>query len=212
MKRHATMTIDEVMNAQPVMPVITVTRVEQAAPLAETLIAAGLAVMEVTLRTEAALEAIREMAAVPGAVVGVGTVLSAQQADAAARAGARFVVTPGLSRATAAAVRYNGVPLLAGVMTPSEVMRGLDLGLTRFKFFPAEPAGGVAMLTSLQGPFPEVRFCPTGGISAARAPDYLKLANVACVGGGWVTPAKLLEAGDWKGIGALAHQAASLRG
>lgn len=205
------MTVDELMAIQPVIPVITIERVDDAARLAETLVAAGLPVLEVTLRTPAAIACIEEMSSVPGAIVGAGTVLNAESLDRAREAGAAFIVTPGLSESTVTAADASGIPILPGVATATELMAGLDLGLTRFKFFPAEQAGGRAMLDALKGPFGHVRFCPTGGITLELARDYLTRLNVACVGGGWLTPKKLIDARDWGGIAALAREAAALK-
>jgi 2-dehydro-3-deoxyphosphogluconate aldolase/(4S)-4-hydroxy-2-oxoglutarate aldolase len=206
-----TMTVDNLMAVQPVIPVITIERVEDAIPLATALAGNGLRVLEVTLRTAAALDCIREMAKVPNAIVGAGTILSASDVTHAHKAGATFIVTPGLSTATVTASREAGIPILPGVATATELMAGLDLGLTRFKFFPAEQAGGRAMLDALRGPFGPVKFCPTGGITLDLAREYLKRPNVACVGGGWVCPTKLIDAKKWDEIGALAREAASLQ-
>lgn len=204
------MTVDELMAVQPVIPVITVERVEDAIPLAGALAGNGLRVLEVTLRTPAALTCIREMTKVAGAIVGAGTVLTANDVMLAREAGATFIVTPGLSAATVAAAREADIPILPGIATATELMQGLDLGLTRFKFFPAEQAGGRAMLDAFRGPFGAVRFCPTGGISLELARDYLKRPNVGCVGGGWVCPTKLIDAKKWDEIGKLAKEAAAL--
>ncbi len=205
-----TMTVDELMAIQPVIPVITIERVDDAIPLATALASNGLRVLEVTLRSSAALACIREMAMVPNSIVGAGTILSATDVNRAHEAGATFIVTPGLSGATIAASREVGIPILPGVATATELMAGLDHGVTRFKFFPAEQAGGRAMLDALRGPFGQVKFCPTGGISLDLARDYLKRPNVACVGGGWVCPPKLIDAKKWDEIGALAREAAAL--
>lgn len=204
------MTVDELMAVQPVIPVITVERVEDAIPLASALAGNGLRVLEVTLRTRAALACIREMTKVSGAIVGAGTVLTSNDVMLAREAGATFIVTPGLSAATVAAARESDIPILAGIATATELMQGLDLGLNRFKFFPAEQAGGRAMLDAFRGPFGAVKFCPTGGISLELARDYLKRPNVGCVGGGWVCPTKLIDAKKWDEIGALAKEAAAL--
>jgi 2-dehydro-3-deoxyphosphogluconate aldolase/(4S)-4-hydroxy-2-oxoglutarate aldolase len=205
------MTVDELMAKQPVIPVLTVDKAESAANLAEVLVGAGLPVLEVTLRTAAAIDCIRLMAKVKGSIVGAGTVLNVKDLDAAVGAGAQFIVTPGLSEATVAAAKRAAAPVLPGVATASEIMMGLDLGLDRFKFFPAEQAGGRAMLDALRGPFGKVRFCPTGGITLELARDYLTRPNVACVGGGWVAPAKLVEGRKWDEIGKLAREAAALK-
>ncbi len=204
------LSVDAVMALSPVIPVITIERVEDAAPLAGALVAGGLRALEVTLRTPAALDAIRAMADAEGAVVGAGTCLSANDVMLAVEAGARFIVTPGLSAATVAAAREANVPILPGVATASELMEGLDLGLDRFKFFPAEQAGGMAMLKALAGPFGKVRFCPTGGITLELARQYLKLSNVGCVGGGWVCPKKMIDEADWPTITQFARESAAL--
>jgi 2-dehydro-3-deoxyphosphogluconate aldolase/(4S)-4-hydroxy-2-oxoglutarate aldolase len=204
------MTVDELMAVQPVIPVITIDRVGDAVPLATALAGAGLRVLEVTLRTPAALDCIREMSQVSGAIVGAGTVLNANDVARAREAGATFIVTPGLSAATVAASREAGIPILPGIATATELMAGLDLGVTRFKFFPAEQAGGRAMLDAFRGPFGQVKFCPTGGISLDLARDYLKRPNVGCVGGGWVCPAKLVDTKKWDEISVLAKEAATL--
>jgi len=202
-------TIDEVMAAGPVIPVLVIARAEDAVPLARALLAGGVRTLEVTLRTPAALDAIRRIAAeVEGALVGAGTVLNPKDLDAAREAGATFAVSPGLTDALARAVA--GFPLLPGVATGSEIMRGLEHGLTRFKFFPAETSGGAAAVKAFAGPFAAVRFCPTGGISLANARDYLSLPNVACVGGSWLAPAEAVRDGDWGRIEALAREAAVL--
>lgn len=204
------MTVDDLMAVQPVIPVITIERVDDAIPLATALAGAGLRVLEVTLRTAAALDCIREMATVPGAIVGAGTVLSAHDVGLARAAGATFIVTPGLSSVTVGASRDAGIAILPGIATATELMAGLDLGVTRFKFFPAEQAGGRAMLDAFRGPFGHVKFCPTGGITLDLARDYLKRPNVGCVGGGWVCPPKLIDARKWDEIAALAREAAGL--
>jgi 2-dehydro-3-deoxyphosphogluconate aldolase/(4S)-4-hydroxy-2-oxoglutarate aldolase len=201
------MTIDEIMRAAPVIPVLVLDGDEDWAKLAETFVAAGLPVLEVTLRTSGALDAIRRMSNVPGAVVGAGTVLNQRQVDEAAEAGARFIVSPGLTEPLKKAVQRSGVPFLPGVATAGDIMRGLDLGLERFKFFPAEASGGIAALKALSGPFAKVRFCPTGGIGADTAADWLALETVLCVGGSW-----LYKQGDDMGLVAKrASAAAGLR-
>lgn len=204
------MTVDDLMAVQPVIPVITIEHVEDAVPLANALVSGRLSVLEVTLRTGAALDAIRAMSKVEGAVVGAGTVLTSNDVMLAREAGATFIVTPGLSASAVAAAREAVIPILPGVATATELMTGLDLGINRFKFFPAEQAGGRAMLDALRGPFGQVKFCPTGGITLDLARDYLKRPNVACVGGGWVCPAKLIAAKKWDEITALAKEAAAL--
>lgn len=203
--------IAELMRLGPVIPVLTIERSDDAAPLARALAAGGLHVLEVTLRTPVALEIIARLAwEVPEVIVGAGTVLNADDFERAIQAGSRFVVTPGLTKRLIKAAAQSDVPLLPGVATASELMRGLDAGLTHFKFFPAETSGGVAALKALHGPFAAARFCPTGGITAELAPDYLALPNVLCVGGGWVAPADVIAAGDWEKITALAGAAAAL--
>ncbi|MEU6539000.1 bifunctional 4-hydroxy-2-oxoglutarate aldolase/2-dehydro-3-deoxy-phosphogluconate aldolase [Streptomyces sp. NPDC047000] len=195
----------------PVLPVVVLEDATAAVPLARTLVSCGLTAIEVTLRTPAALEAVRAIAAeVPDAVVGAGTVLTTAQADAAVAAGARFLVSPGSTDLLVAAMRDTGVPFLPGVATASEAVTLLEQGITDMKFFPAQAAGGAAYLRALASPLPQVRFCPTGGITAANAPSYLSLPNVACVGGSWMLPAAAVQAGDWTTVAALARDAASL--
>lgn len=203
-------TMDALMRRSPVIPVLIVEDPAQAQPLARALVARGYPVLEVTLRTAAALEVIAEMAKVEGAIVGAGTVLNARALDASLAAGARFIVSPGLTEPLAAAARASSVPFLPGVATAADIMRGFDLGLDRFKFFPAENYGGVATLKAFAGPFPQVRFCPTGGITEASAPSYLALPNVACVGGTFVTPKTAVDTGDWTSITELARRASAL--
>ena len=180
------MTIDAILDMAPVIPVLVLDGSHDPAELATTLVAAGLPVIEVTLRTPSAFDAIRVMAGVPGAVVGAGTVLDERQLDQALGAGARFIVSPGLTDRLARAAK--DVPFLPGVATASDIMRGRDLGLASFKFFPAEAAGGIAALKALSAPFAGARFCPTGGITAETAPAWLGLDSVACVGGSWIVP------------------------
>ena len=194
----------------PVIPVLVITDLSHARPLAEALVAGGLPVLEVTLRTPVALAAIAAMSEVPGAVVGAGTVLTAANMRDAKQAGAQFAVSPGATAALIDAARAEEVPLLPGAQTCSEVMALLEQGYSVQKFFPAEAIGGAEALKSIAGPLPQVTFCPTGGITPARAPDYLRLANVACVGGSWVAPVKAMQAGDWTAITALARDAAAL--
>lgn len=176
------------MRLAPVVPVLVIDDVAHARPIAEALVAGGLYALEVTLRTPAALEAIAEMAKVDGAVVGAGTVLDERQLDAALDAGARFIVSPGLTEALGRAAIKRRAAFLPGIATASDLMRGLDLGLTHFKFFPAEANGGVPALKALSGPFGNVRFCPTGGVTLANAGDWLALDTVLCVGGTWLVP------------------------
>jgi len=196
----------------PVIPVIVLDDARHAVPLARACVAGGVTVLEVTLRTAAGLESIRRIAAeVPEAWVGAGTVTSVGDVARVAAAGARFVVSPGFDRAIAAASRDHGLPMMPGVMTPSEVMAAMAEGLSVLKFFPAAPAGGVAMLRALAGPFPGIRFCPTGGIDARVAPDYLALPNVMAVGGSWLTPPGAIAREDWAAVTTLARAAASMR-
>ncbi|MGH8176441.1 MAG: bifunctional 4-hydroxy-2-oxoglutarate aldolase/2-dehydro-3-deoxy-phosphogluconate aldolase [Steroidobacter sp.] len=205
------MNIRSVLALAPVIPVLTIEHVDHAVPLARALCAGGLRVLEVTLRTPACLPAIEAMRkAVADAIVGVGTLTRADDFVAAGNAGAQFGVSPGLTTELANAARSAKFPLLPGVMTPSELIAGLGWGFDTFKLFPAQQAGGVNMLKAFAGPFPEVVFCPTGGITRASAPEYLALRNVACVGGSWITPADVVKAGDWQAIEKLARDAASL--
>jgi 2-dehydro-3-deoxyphosphogluconate aldolase/(4S)-4-hydroxy-2-oxoglutarate aldolase len=204
--------IREIVALAPVIPVLTITELETAVPLARALAAGGLRVLEITLRTPVALAAIEAMRqAIPDAIVGVGTLTRAVDFAAAGRVGAQFGVTPGLTPELAAASRGARFPLLPGVMTPTELITARAAGFNVLKLFPAQQAGGVGMLQALGAPFPDVLFCPTGGITRATAPEYLALPNVVCVGGSWVAPKAMLAAGDWSGIEALARDAASLR-
>jgi 2-dehydro-3-deoxyphosphogluconate aldolase/(4S)-4-hydroxy-2-oxoglutarate aldolase len=206
------MTVLELMRSGPVIPVIVIDRVDDAVPLAKALVAGGVRVLEVTLRTAAALAAIRAIAhEVEGAIVGVGTITNAEDFTRSIAAGARFGVSPGLTPALVAAARDSGLPLLPGVMTPSDVIAARAAGFTALKLFPAQQAGGLGMLKAMGGPFPDVTFCPTGGITAATAPEYLALPNVACVGGSWLTPRDRIAAGDWTAITTLAREATGLR-
>jgi 2-dehydro-3-deoxyphosphogluconate aldolase / (4S)-4-hydroxy-2-oxoglutarate aldolase len=202
------MTIDKIMGLAPVIPVLVVDDVAHAIPLARALVAGGLPVLEVTLRTPAALDVIAAMATVPGAVVGAGTVLSPQDLALAADAGARFIVSPGLSEPLGAAARASGLPFLPGVATASDIIRALDQGFNRLKFFPATANGGLPALKAMASVFGAVRFCPTGGITEASAPDWLAEPAVACVGGSWI--AKRGET-DWAAITARAQAAAALK-
>lgn len=192
-----------------VVPVVVVDDAQCAAPLRDALVAGGLGCAEVTLRTPAALDALRRMADDPDFVVGAGTVLDRQQVDDAVAAGARFVVSPGLSEAVVQRCRELDVPVVPGAVTATEVMRALDLGLTDLKFFPAEAAGGAAAVAALKGPFPEVRFMPTGGIRVENVARYHACGNVAAVGGTWIAPADLQAAGNWAAIAARAADAAA---
>jgi 2-dehydro-3-deoxyphosphogluconate aldolase/(4S)-4-hydroxy-2-oxoglutarate aldolase len=203
--------IRDVLALAPVIPVLTVEKLAHAAPLAKALCAGGLKVLEITLRTDVALDVIAAMrAAVPDAVVGAGTLVRPQDFKRADAAGAQFAVTPGLTPELADAARNVGYPLLPGIMTPSEILQALHFGYDTLKFFPAQQAGGIAMLQAFGGPFANVAFCPTGGISRESAPAFLQLPNVLCVGGSWVAPKALLDKGDWAGIEALARDAAGL--
>lgn len=206
------MNIRDIMRASPVMPVIVIDRLEDAVPLAQALVAGGIRVLEVTLRTAAALESIQAIAAaVPDAIVGVGTVTKPEQFAQVKAAGARFAVTPGLTDELAEAAKAAGIPLLPGVMTPSEVIAALAHGFDAMKLFPAEQAGGLGMLKALGGPFANVLFCPTGGVTLESAPKFLALPNVACVGGSWLVPKDKVAAGEWHVVTQLAREAAALK-
>lgn len=201
-----------VLDLAPVIPVVVLDDAADAVPLARALVTGGLPAIEVTLRTPAALDAIRAIAAeVPDAVIGAGTVINAAAVADATAAGARFLVSPGWTPALLGAMRDSGVPFLPGVSTASEVVALLEHGVTEMKFFPAEAAGGTAYLTSLASPLPRARFCPTGGITPESAPRYLSLPNVGCVGGTWMLPADALAAKDWDRVEALAREASTLR-
>lgn len=197
------MTIDDIMRAAPVIPVLVLEGEQDWAALAATFVAAGLPVLEVTLRTPAALGAIRAMASVPGAIVGAGTVLDERQLDQAIEAGSQFIVSPGLTETLGKAAVATGVPFLPGIANAGDIMRGMELGLDRFKFFPAEASGGIAALKALSGPFGDARFCPTGGIKQDSAANWLALPSVLCVGGSW-----FLSSND---VAASARAAAALR-
>ncbi|GEP04640.1 bifunctional 4-hydroxy-2-oxoglutarate aldolase/2-dehydro-3-deoxy-phosphogluconate aldolase [Methylobacterium oxalidis] len=200
--------IDALMRSVPVIPVLVVEDAAHAEPIAEALVGGGLTALEVTLRTPAALDVIRAMSRVEGAVVGAGTVLNVRDLDAAMEAGARFIVSPGLTAPLTEAAIERGIPYLPGVANAADIMRGLDHGLSRFKFFPAEAAGGIKALKALASPFGQVRFCPTGGITEASAPEWLALEPVLCVGGSWVVPA---GAPDVSAIRRAAEGASRLR-
>ncbi|MGW4107613.1 bifunctional 4-hydroxy-2-oxoglutarate aldolase/2-dehydro-3-deoxy-phosphogluconate aldolase [Streptomyces sp. NPDC004976] len=201
-----------VLDLAPVLPVVVIEDAADAVPLARALVAGGLPAIEVTLRTPAALDAIRAIAgAVPEAVVGAGTVITPEQVGEAVAAGARFLVSPGWTDVLLEAMRASGVPYLPGVSTVSEVVALLERGVREMKFFPAQAAGGTAYLRSLAGPLPQARFCPTGGVGPDTAPDYLALPNVSCVGGSWMLPADAVAARDWARIEGLARQASELR-
>ncbi|WP_284124497.1 bifunctional 4-hydroxy-2-oxoglutarate aldolase/2-dehydro-3-deoxy-phosphogluconate aldolase [Parerythrobacter aestuarii] len=199
--------IEDIMRTAPVIPVIVIDDVADAVPLAESLVAGGLRVLEVTLRTEAALEAIAAMKQVEGAIVGAGTVTNAAELDAAIGAGSEFIVSPGLTEPLGKAAISAGIPFLPGIANAGDIMRGLDLGLTHFKFFPAMAAGGLPALKALAAPFGQCLFCPTGGISEATAPEWLAFDPVLCVGGSWVAPRKPT---DFTAIEAAARAAAGL--
>ncbi|MFD9107070.1 bifunctional 4-hydroxy-2-oxoglutarate aldolase/2-dehydro-3-deoxy-phosphogluconate aldolase [Streptomyces bottropensis] len=202
---------DSVLGLAPVLPVVVVDDPADAVPLARALVAGGLPTIEVTLRTPGALDAVRAMSAeVPGAVVGVGTVITPAQVAESVAAGGRFLVSPGWTDMLLRAMRASGVPFLPGVSTASEVVALLERGVREMKFFPAEAAGGTTYLKSLAGPLPQARFCPTGGIGPGNAPDYLTLPNVGCVGGTWMLPPDAVAARDWARIERLAREAAGL--
>jgi 2-dehydro-3-deoxyphosphogluconate aldolase/(4S)-4-hydroxy-2-oxoglutarate aldolase len=199
------------LDGQPVIPVLKIEKAADAVPLARALAKGGLKVIEITLRTPEALEAIRRAAGeVEEAIVGAGTILSASQFDQAAQAGSRFIVSPGITREVLSAADGSETPLLPGAITPSEIMTAAEAGLDFLKFFPAEQAGGAAFLKSLASPFAGIRFCPTGGIGVKNAGDYLSLPNVICVGGSWVAPDDLVKAGKWDEIEALAREASRI--
>jgi len=199
--------IDQIMRLAPVIPVIVIDRVEDAVPMAEALVAGGLPVLEVTLRTPAALDALIAMKAVKGAIVGAGTVLDPAMLASAIHAGAEFIVSPGLTDNLGKAAVASGIPFLPGTANAGDIMRGMDLGLDRFKFFPAATSGGIPALKALAGPFGQARFCPTGGITPATALDWLALDAVLCVGGSWVVPSGPLDPARIEG---LAREASAL--
>lgn len=185
--------IETIMRTSPVIPVLVIEDAATARPLAEALVAGGLKVLEVTMRTAAAIDAIREMKQVPGAIVGAGTVVTTEQFEQVMDAGAEFIVSPGLTERLAQPIIASGVPYLPGIATAGDIMRGLDLGLEHFKFFPAETSGGIKALKALAAPFYQCTFCPTGGITEASAPDWLAFGPVLCVGGSWVTGGTMAE-------------------
>ena len=201
--------IDALMRMAPVIPVLVIDDIAHAVPIAQALVAGGLPVLEVTLRTACAIDVIREMKTVPGAIVGAGTVLNPADLDKALSAGAEFIVSPGLTPALGAAAIASGVPFLPGTANAADIMLGLDLGLIRFKFFPAEANGGIAALTAIAAPFAMARFCPTGGITPTTAPNWLAIPAVLCVGGSWMVPK---GKPDVPAITAAARAAAGLRG
>ena len=206
------MKLAEIVAATSVMPVMVIDRIDDAVPLAQALVDGGIRVLEITLRTEAGLEAVKRIRQeVPGAIVGVGTISSPQLLEASIEAGAAFGVSPGTPPTLLKAIVASGLPFFPGVATMTEGMQVMEAGLTVMKFFPAVAAGGVKMLESFAGPFPQVEFCPTGGINAANAPEFFKLKNVVCVGGSWLTPKNLIANGDWAGITRLAQEATTLK-
>jgi 2-dehydro-3-deoxyphosphogluconate aldolase/(4S)-4-hydroxy-2-oxoglutarate aldolase len=205
--------LDAILTLSPVVAVVTIDDVEDAVPMARALVAGGIRAIEITLRTKVALDAIRAVAEnVPDALPGAGTVLSGQDLSAAERAGARFAVSPGTTPQLLASIEKSALPYLPGSASASEAMWLFAHGYRRQKFFPAEPAGGVEYLRALSGPLPGIKFCPTGGVRVENAATYLKLPNVICVGGSWMTPSNLVKAKDWGAITALARSAAQLRG
>lgn len=199
------------LDGQPVIPVVRIDHLADAVPLARALARGGLPAIEITLRTPPAIDAIRLVAAeVADAVVGAGTVLSAKDFHACLKAGARFVVSPGMTQELLDVAAAGSVPFLPGAATPSEIMAAREEGYRMLKFFPAEPSGGVAFLKAIAGPLADMRFCPTGGVSAGNAADYLALPNVACVGGSWVVPDDAIQGGDWERVEELARGARKL--
>lgn len=199
---------EQVLSTGPVVPVIVVKQPEHAVPMAKALVAGGIRVLEVTLRTPVAMDALRAIIReVPEAIVGAGTVINTQQLKEVTDAGAQFVISPGLTESLLRAATEGPVPLIPGISTVSELMMGMDHGLREFKFFPAEASGGAKALSALAGPFPQVRFCPTGGISPANYRDYLALKSVLCIGGSWLVPDEALQQGDWERITQLAREA-----
>lgn len=213
MTRDLQQGMEATLKAAPVIPVMVIESVADAVPLARALVAGGLPVLEITLRTAAALDCIRAIIAeVKGAIIGAGTVLDHRQLADCEKLGCEFAVSPGSSPKLLDAARDSSVPLLPGGVTASECMNLLERGYRFQKFFPAEPAGGTAYLSSLASPLPQVKFCPTGGITLATAPNYLKLGNVITIGGSWMAPKKLVEAKDWAAIETLAREAARLMG
>jgi 2-dehydro-3-deoxyphosphogluconate aldolase / (4S)-4-hydroxy-2-oxoglutarate aldolase len=202
------MTPLEVLTTGPVIPVMVIEKLEQAVPLAKALLAGGVEVLEITLRTEVAIEAIRMIAEeVPEAIVGAGTVTTSFDLQAVENAGAVFAISPGLTKTLLRDANQGSITLIPGISTASELMLGMEMGFSEFKFFPAAAAGGIKMLKSLGGPFPQVTFCPTGGISPQNYKEYLTLKNVACVGGSWLIPKDAVEMGDWQRITDLARSA-----
>jgi 2-dehydro-3-deoxyphosphogluconate aldolase / (4S)-4-hydroxy-2-oxoglutarate aldolase len=212
-KRHWQKEPEEIFRQGPVVPVVIIHKVEHAVSLAKALMAGGIRVIEITLRTPVAAEAIRAISQdVPGAIVGAGTVTSAEELTAVAEAGAVFAISPGLTVELLQAANQGSIPLIPGISTVSELMTGMALGYTHFKFFPAEAAGGIKMLKAIAGPFPQITFCPTGGITLDTYLDYLALGNVACIGGSWIAPQGAMDQGDWARITALTREAVARAG
>jgi 2-dehydro-3-deoxyphosphogluconate aldolase/(4S)-4-hydroxy-2-oxoglutarate aldolase len=205
------LTIKEIMTISPIVPVMVINNVEHAVPLAKALVKGGLKVLEITLRTPAALESIRRIKAeVPDAIVGAGTIINIETLNQAIEAGAQFIVSPGTTDKLIDAALATGVPLLPGIANPSDAMRLLEKGITAMKFFPAEAAGGVPMLKSIGAPIPQIMFCPTGGVSQKNVKEYYRLPNVACVGGSWMCAANLVDAENWDEITRLSAEAVQL--
>lgn len=203
---------EEILRQGLVVPVVVIQKLEQAVPLAKALVAGGIRVLEITLRTSVAVDAIREIRRkVPEAMVGAGTVIGAEDLAVIAEAGAVFAISPGLTVELLQAANQGNIPLIPGISTVSELMTGMALGYTHFKFFPAEAAGGIKMLKAIAGPFPQITFCPTGGITPDNYQDYLALGNVACVGGSWLAPQESIDHGDWARITALTREAVKQR-
>ena len=212
-QRHWQIQPEEVLRQGPVVPVMVIQKLEQAVPLARALVAGGIRVLEITLRTPVAMEAIRIISReVSGAMVGAGTVTRGEELAAVAEAGAVFAISPGLTVELLDAANQGPIPLIPGIATISELMTGMARGYSHFKFFPAEAAGGVKMVQAIAGPFPQITFCPTGGITLANYRDYLALKNVACIGGSWVAPQAAMDQGDWTRITALAREAVEKSG
>ena len=212
-KRHWRKEPGEILRQGPVVPVMVIHKLEQAVPLAKALMAGGIRVLEITLRTPVAVEAIRAISQdVPGAIVGAGTVTRPEELTASAEAGAVFAISPGLTVELLQAANQGTIPLIPGLSTVSELLTGMAIGYTHFKFFPAEAAGGVKMLKAIAGPFPQITFCPTGGITLDNYLDYLALSNVACVGGSWIAPQGAMDQGDWARITALTREAVARAG
>ncbi|HEC59033.1 hypothetical protein LCGC14_0858000 [marine sediment metagenome] len=205
------LTIKEIMTISPIVPVMVINNVEHAVPLAKALVKGGLKVLEITLRTPAALESIRRIKAeVPDAIVGAGTIINIETLNQAIDAGAQFIVSPGTTDKLIDAAIATGVPLLPGIANPSDALRLLEKGITAMKFFPAEAAGGVPMLKSIGAPIPQITFCPTGGVSQKNVKEYYNLSNVACVGGSWMCAANLVDAENWDEITRLSAEAVQL--